>query len=103
MGRYLLTDSAKADIREIVEYIRQRSPSAATRVQSELRAQMRRLADYPGIGHRRLDLAGDDLRFSSVYSYLIIYLPETRPLQIIRVVHGARDVKRILENEPAKK
>jgi toxin ParE1/3/4 len=102
MGRYLLTDSAKADIREIVDYIRQRSPAAATRVRTELRDEMRRLADFPRIGHRRLDLAAEHLRFWSVYSYLIIYLADTRPLQIIRVLHGARDVKRILEDEPEK-
>ena len=59
---------------------------------------MRRLAEFPRTGHFREDLADKSLRFWPVYSYLIVYRPESRPLQIIRVLHGARDVRRILES-----
>jgi plasmid stabilization system protein ParE len=99
MAQYSLTDSAKADVREIVNYIRQRNPGAGTRVRSELRAAMRKLADFPGMGHARADVGDDALRFWPIYSYLIVYRHPTTPLQIIRVLHGARDIERIL-NEP---
>jgi antitoxin ParD1/3/4/toxin ParE1/3/4 len=98
-GRFILAAAARADLREISDHIRQDSPAAAKRVRDELRAAMRRLAEMPGLGHRREDLAAIDpaLRFSSVYSYLIIYRTETDPLEIVRVLHGARDIRRILE------
>lgn len=35
-----------------------------------------------------------------IYSFLIVYRPSTRPLQVIRVLRGARDVRRILERLP---
>jgi plasmid stabilization system protein ParE len=51
------------------------------------------------MGHLREDLPAIDptLRFFSVYSYLIIYCADTDPLEVVRVLHGARDVRRILE------
>lgn len=60
---------------------------------------MRRLAEMPGLGHMREDLVAIDqaLRFWPVYSYLIVYRAETDPLEVVRVLHGARDVRRILD------
>jgi hypothetical protein len=46
-------------------------------VRDELRAAMRRLAASSGLGDPREDLADEPLRFGSVYSYLIVYRPET--------------------------
>jgi plasmid stabilization system protein ParE len=34
--------------------------------------------------------------FWSVFSYLIVYNPAKRPVEIVRVLHGKRDVERIL-------
>ncbi|MBI4605564.1 MAG: type II toxin-antitoxin system RelE/ParE family toxin [Planctomycetes bacterium] len=99
MSRYRLTPAAKADLCEIEEYIARRSVAAASRVMAEIRAAMRRIAERPGIGHARKDLAEDTLRFWAVYSYLIIYRPDTKPLEVVRVLHGAQDVRAILENE----
>ena len=58
---------------------------------------MQLLADRPGIGHLRADLSGDAFLFWPVLSYLVIYRPGTDPLQIVRVLHGKRDVRRLLE------
>jgi len=35
--------------------------------------------------------------FYRVFNYLIIYRDNCNPIEIARVLHGARDVKRILE------
>jgi len=51
----------------------------------------------PGIGHVRDDLADESLRVWAVFSYLIIYRTDTKPVQIIRVIHGARDVPSAIE------
>jgi plasmid stabilization system protein ParE len=43
---------------------------------------MRKLAEYPGMGHLREDLADEPLRFWPLYSYLIIYRAAARPIEI---------------------
>ncbi len=57
---------------------------------------MDKLAAAPGIGHRREELAGGPHRFWLVYSYLIVYRVDSQPLQIVRVLHAARELKSIL-------
>jgi plasmid stabilization system protein ParE len=54
------------------------------------------LAETPGAGHRRKDLTNLDVRFFPVYSFLIVYRAETKPLQIVAILHGRRDVGRVL-------
>jgi antitoxin ParD1/3/4/toxin ParE1/3/4 len=94
MARYALTPAAKSDLAEIRKYIVERGSAAvAQRVRRRLQTAMKKLAEMPGMGHRRDDLATESLRIWPVYSYLIIYRPETNPLQVIRVLHGARDVE----------
>lgn len=94
--RFLLTPAAQSDLIEIDEYLRRESMQAATRVLARLRDQMRRLAERPGMGHLREDLADEKLRFWPVYSYLIIYRADVRPIQVVRVLHGSRDARSLL-------
>jgi len=54
------------------------------------------LASFPAAGHWRRDLTSDGVRVFSVYSYLIVYRPETKPLQVVTILHGSRDVAGIL-------
>lgn len=53
----------------------------------------------PEMGHWREDLSSEPLRFWQVYSYLIIYRPEPRPVQILRVLHALRDVRSLLAED----
>ena len=57
------------------------------------------LGDTPGAGHLREDLTDDALKFWSVYSYLVIYDPATRPIEIMRVIHGSREVSALLSQD----
>ena len=92
MNPFALTPRARDDLLEIWDYIARDSPDAADRVIGEMRRAMQRLAEMPGMGHVREDLADEALRVWPIYSYLIVYRPETRPLQILRVVSGYRDL-----------
>mgnify|MGYP000852569729 FL=1 len=96
MTRFILAPLAKRDLQDIRDYIAKDSTTAARRVVRELRAAMERLAEMPGKGHLREDLCDEALRVWVVYSYLIIYRPEPKPLQIVRVVSGYRDVPKVL-------
>lgn len=96
MARFVLTPAARADLSAIRAYIRRDSPQAAARVSAALRHAIENLAQSPGMGHLREDLAPQPVRFWPVYSYLIVYLGDVAPIRILRVLHGARDVGAIL-------
>ena len=52
----------------------------------------------PRIGHRREDLTNEDLNAWPVSGYLVIYEPGTNPLLIVRVLHGSRDLRSLLDD-----
>jgi antitoxin ParD1/3/4/toxin ParE1/3/4 len=97
--RYVLTPEAQAHINQIGAHIAEDSVAAALRVYDAFEAAFEMLAERPGIGHSRQDLTNRPVKFWSVYSYLIVYDPASRPLSIIAVLHGARDVERLLKHE----
>jgi plasmid stabilization system protein ParE len=70
----------------------------AERVERAIWEKIVSLASTPGGGHWRRDLTDESVRFFAVYSYLIVYRPETKPLQIVAILHGSRDVEGILAN-----
>ena len=95
--RYILAPQAARDLVQIWRYIRKESSrETADRVESVIRSKCVYLADFPNGGHWRPDLTAAVVRFFSVYSYLIVYRPETKPLQIVAIVHAHRDVAKIL-------
>lgn len=98
MSKFVLTPAAEGDLLKILEYLEGDNPSAILKVVDALDDAMELLADNPGIGHVRPDLTDQDVRFWSVFKYLVIYHPDTKPLEIVRVLHGNRDVKRLLED-----
>jgi len=72
------------------------SQETADRVESVIRSKLAYLADFPGAGHWRRDLTSAEVRFFPVYSYLIVYRPDTKPLEIVTILHGSRDVAAVL-------
>jgi plasmid stabilization system protein ParE len=94
---FVLTPEAQAHIDEIGAYIAQDSVDAALKVYAALEEAFELLAERPGLGHSREDLTDRALRFWSVFSYLVVYDSESQPLTIIAVLHGARDVEKLLK------
>ena len=95
--RYKLAPEAARDLVEIWRYLKKESgQETADRVESVIRSKFAYLAEFPGAGHWRRDLTAAEVRFFTVYSYLIVYRPESRPLEIVSILHGRRDVARIL-------
>lgn len=100
MARYQLTPQAVADIFEIWSFIAKDNPAAAERVEEAIFRACDFLSDSPLTGHLRQNLTALPVRFWVVqpYSnYLIVYRPENKPLQIIRVLHAARDLPDVLD------
>ncbi len=100
MKRFVLTQRAKQDVNEIWDYIATDNIEAADRVLDALDRAIVKLAKTPGIGHWREELTGKRHRFFLVHSYLIVYRPETKPLQIIRILHASRDLQNTLGLTP---
>jgi plasmid stabilization system protein ParE len=74
---------------------------AADRVELEIVATCRRLAKHPLIGTRRRDITELPVRFWTVSkfpNYVIVYRPETVPLQVIAVLQGRRNLKEVLKS-----
>ena len=105
MSDFLLAPVARLDLAEIWEYyaIELRNSDTADRIRDEIFAAFRALAQTPGMGHFRSDLAKEPLRFWHVRSYLIIYRSEKRPIEIVRVLHGARNVQAVLAAQRERK
>lgn len=96
MSLFLLTPAAVSDLREISRFVAEDSPANAVKLLHAIEEAMHLLVRRPRLGHRRDDLSDDSLRVFVVHSIAVIYRPETRPLQIVRVLHGARDIGAIM-------
>jgi plasmid stabilization system protein ParE len=95
--RYLVSPEAKLDLRDISGYlVSQGGKRLARYVLQEINAAFRLLASHPEAGHFRRDLTDLPVKFWSVFSYLIVYDPASRPIAIVRVFDGRRDVRAIL-------
>lgn len=100
MPRYLLTPEAERDLDHIREYLARRGgPRVARYVLRELREAFRFLTSTPEAGHRREDLTDAPVKFWTVFSYLVVYDPAARPIVILNILHGARDVPSLLDED----
>ena len=89
---FVLTPEARSDIEQILLGIAADNPRAAERLRSELWKALQTLARSPGFGHYHEELLSRRFRFWNFYSYVVAYAWEPRPIQIISVVHAARDL-----------
>jgi len=96
-SRYVLAPEAALDLVQIWRYLKKQSNVAtADRVESVIRGKMVFLAENSGAGHWRRSLTDAAVKFFPVYSYLIVYRPDTKPLQVLSILHGRRDVEQVL-------
>jgi plasmid stabilization system protein ParE len=55
------------------------------------------------MGTKRRDITMLPVRFWTITkfpNYVIVYRPETAPLQVVAVLHGKRDLREVLERRP---
>lgn len=101
-ARLVLSDAAVADILEQAEWYSERSgPALARRWERAVTSAISRVAVHPAAGtlcaFRSPEL--DDVRRTLIPGFpkhLLFYRVRKREILVLRVVHGARDLERLL-------
>jgi toxin ParE1/3/4 len=91
---------AVEDIDEHAAYIANRNVRAAYRFLEKVEETFELLARHPRISSPRLDGIVSGLRawpVATFKSYVVLYFVTRNAVQIVRVVHGARDLEALLK------
>ena len=92
---FRLLPRAEQDLLEIADYIAVADPRAADRQLHRLQDSFRRLGDFPELGTAHDDVRRG-MRLLPVAPYLILYRIAGEGVEIVRVVHGAREWQELL-------
>jgi plasmid stabilization system protein ParE len=92
-----ISAEAQNDLFEIWRRIAGDSVDLANRIEEEFHELFASLGRMPGQGHTRRELTLRPLLFFPLYSFLVVYQPDVRPIRIMAVLRGRRDLKRLLE------
>ena len=101
MARLTFTRLAELDLADILGYIAVDDPASAVRTVARLEEACGLLARNPGAGRERSELA-PDLRSFPVGNHVVFYRRIDAGVLIVRVLHGARDIRNGLPPEPAR-
>src|SRR4051812_45529477 len=88
--------AAEEDLREIWAYVAESNPEAANRLVKDITRRFAVLRDHPHMGQEQ-DRLMVNLRSFLVKNYFIFYQPFEGGIEILRVLHGSRDIGSIFE------
>ena len=91
MSRVQLSLQAANDLEEIEDFISRDNPAAAARLLLNVLEKFQLLSQHPALGYDRSELR-PKLRGFPVGNYIVFYLPANDGIEVVRVLHGARDV-----------
>ena len=94
MAQYVITEPAEEDLREIAFYIADDNIDAAFAMLDRFTRRFEMLASMPQTGRRRDELE-PNLRSFPEGNYVVFYRELVEGIEIIRVLHGWRDIDRI--------
>ncbi|HKB14754.1 MAG TPA: type II toxin-antitoxin system RelE/ParE family toxin [Planctomycetota bacterium] len=97
MTGYRLAPTAEGDLREILQYVgEQDGVDRALHVHGKFLETFELLGASPGVGRVREELSGATVRWWTVFNFVVIYEAEREPIEILRVLHGMRDLGTLL-------
>ncbi len=96
MSQVRISPRARADLIEIWSYIADDSEANADAFVDKLYETIQVLGRQPGSGRYREELASGIQSFP-FGRYIIFYRAVTSAIEIVRVLHGARDIENIFE------
>lgn len=90
--------AARADLRQAVAWIARDNPPAARALRDAAMHGAARLGANPLLGATRPKLTAGQFRFLLLrgFPYVMVYVADTVPPRILRVLHSARDLPAIL-------
>jgi len=92
MSAYHLTQQATWDLDDIQDYFDSiGKPAVGHSLIDAIERQCQQLDQFPGIGRDRSDLA-PGLRSVVVQRYLIFFRPINGGIEVVRILHGARNI-----------
>ncbi len=83
------TDTARADLGDILSYLIERNPRAAAAVGKAIETTAARIATFPESA-QATDEAGVRMAPAGRFPYLVFYVVGDDEVQVVRVLHGAR-------------
>src|SRR5579863_6615370 len=99
MSGYQFTPQAIDDLFDIWSYIAKENLDAANRVEEAVYSACVFLAESPRAGLIREDLTALPVRFWLLQPFRncwIVYDPQSKPLQILRILHPSRNIPSVL-------
>ncbi len=97
MPHILRTTSCDADLFDIAVYIGEDNPQAADALIDVLNRKFILLAEFPTMGRQRPEL-GNGIRSFPIGNYMVFYRLIDDGIELIRVLHGARNAKRLFKD-----
>jgi toxin ParE1/3/4 len=96
MANILRTADSRADVVDILLYIRRDNRRAARKVRDAIDETLDFLVEFPHVGTNRDELLSGMRSFpvKRYRNYVIFYRPRPDGIEVIRVLHGARDLRR---------
>jgi toxin ParE1/3/4 len=95
MSQLKFSRRSQRDLNEIWDHIAEDDRGAAERFSAAVRQKCRILAENPRLGRARDELR-KGLRSFPVGKFLIFYRPLEDGIEVVRVLHGARDIEAAL-------
>ena len=92
-----ISAAAEDDLKEIWTHIAEDDDESATNLVKEMIRKFATLRDHPKIGREQNELLVN-LRSFPVKDYIIFYQPFEGGIEILRVLHGSRDIGTIFES-----
>lgn len=96
MASFRLSAQAEEDLTAIWVFVAERDDKAADTLIASIVNQMAMLATFPQVGRSRAALF-PGLRSFTVGRHVIFYRAIAEGVEVVRVLHGSRDVRRVFE------
>lgn len=94
MSRVVYSDIAKVDLREIWDHVSDDSQFQADRLIERFRSKLEHLAKWNTLGRPRPEMARN-CRSYPFGKYCFFFRPIDNGIEVIRVIHSARDLDQI--------
>ncbi len=98
MAQVLKTPKTQTDLETILEELESKSPRAAERFAAKVDRKCAALGCAPELGRAREEIL-PGIRSTPVGKYVLFYRIRGDVVEVLRILHGRRDLRRILREE----